>query len=57
MLLWKYKEVIACITGATSHENHHLLVSTFLDMSLLIKYLVEDAAFKEQLGKSIKKET
>lgn len=56
MSLWKCKEVMARITGATSHENYYLLVSTFPDMSLLVKHLVEDAAFEEQLGRGIGKE-
>lgn len=47
MLLWKCKEVIVRVTGATSHRNHHLLVSIFPDMSLLVKHLIEDAAFEE----------
>lgn len=56
MSLWKCKEVIARVTGATSYKNHHLLVSTFFDILLLIKHLVKDAVFEQQLGKEIGKE-
>lgn len=37
---------MVCVTGATSYGNHYSLVSTFLDISLLLKYLVEDAVFE-----------
>lgn len=39
----------------TFHENHHLLVFIFLNISLLIKHLVEDKVFEEQLEKRIGK--
>lgn len=57
MSLWKCKEVMARVTGATSYGNHHLLVSTFPDISLLVKHLVEDAVFEQQLGRGMGKET
>lgn len=48
---------MAHVIRVTSYENYHLLVSTFLDISLLVKYLVEDVAFEEQLGRGMKKKT
>lgn len=48
---------MARVTGATSYGNHHLLVSTFPDISLLVKHLVEDAVFEQQLGRGMGKET
>lgn len=39
----------------TFHENHYLLVFIFLNISLLIKHLVEDKVFEEQLEKRIGK--
>lgn len=46
MFLLKCKEVIVFVTGITSHGNDYLLVSTFSDIYLLIKHLVEDKVFK-----------
>lgn len=57
MLLWKCKKVMASVTGVTSYKNHCLLVFTFFNMFLLIKPLVKNVVFEEQLGKGIKKET
>lgn len=57
MLLWKCKEVMARVTRATFYRNHHLLMSTFSDMSLLVKHLVNDVAFEEQFERDIEKET
>lgn len=56
MSLWKCKEVMARVT-ATSHGNHHSLVSTFPDISLLVKHLVEDAVFEQHLGRGVVTET
>lgn len=55
ILLGKCKKVIARVTRVTSHENQHLLVSTFPDISLLIKHLIENIAFEKQLGRGMEK--
>lgn len=36
------------------HRNHHLLMSTFFNISLLVKYLVKDKIFEQHLGKVVK---
>ena len=48
---------MARVIGATSYGNHHLLVSTFPNISLLVKHLVKDAVFEQQLGRGMGKET
>lgn len=48
---------MARITSATFYGNHYLLVSTFPNILLLVKYLVNDIVFEQQLGKGIGKET
>ena len=55
ILLGKCKKVMICITRVTSHGNHHLLVSIFPNISLLIKHLIENIAFEKQLGRGIEK--
>lgn len=57
MSLWKCKEVMARVTGATSHENHYSLVLNFSDISLLVKHLAKDAVFEQCLKRGVGTET
>lgn len=47
---------MARITSATSYGNYYLLVSTFPNISLLVKHLVKDTVFEQQLGRKMEKE-
>lgn len=51
MALWKSKEVIARATGATSHGNHHSIVSNFRDISHIVKILTAEQVFDEKIGR------
>lgn len=53
MSLWKYKEVMICIIETTSHGNYYSLVSTFPDISLLVKHLAKNEIFEQCLGRGI----
>lgn len=57
MSLWKCKKIIAYITAATSYGNHHSLVSTFFNISLLVMYFVKDEVFQQPLGRGMKIDT
>ncbi|WP_375449162.1 hypothetical protein [uncultured Nostoc sp.] len=50
--LWLYKKVVLRATGATSHSNHHSLIANLPDMSLLVKYMINDSIFEEKLGRT-----
>ena len=49
--LWKCQEVISRTTRATSHSNCHSLAVTLFNISLLIKHIIENSLFCEQLGR------
>ena len=48
------KEVMARAIQFTSHGNHHSLVGSTSDLSLLVKILVEDKVFEFEAGRSAK---
>ncbi len=53
LLLWSCKEVILQATSATSYSNCHFLVSNLLDVSLLVKYIINNSIFKKKLGRTV----
>ncbi len=50
--LWSCKEAVLRATGATSHGNRHSLVAKLPDVSLLVKYMIDDSIFEEKLGRT-----
>lgn len=48
------KEIIARATHFTSYKNHHSLVNSTSDLSLLVKILVEKKVFEFEVGNNIK---
>ncbi len=48
--LWKCREAVSRATGATSHGNCHSLTIKVPDVSLLMKHMIDDSFFQEQLG-------
>lgn len=44
---------MAYATRATFYGNYYLLISTFPNISLLIKHLTKDIIFKQRLEKSV----
>ncbi len=52
LLLWLCKEAVLQVTGATSHGNCHSLVAKLLDVSLLVKHMIDDSIFEEKLGRT-----
>ncbi len=50
LALWKNKEVMARVTGATKHGNRHAVVEIYNDVTFVVKLLVAEKAFEETLG-------
>lgn len=50
--LWKCQEAVSRATGATSHGNRHSLATKVHDVSLLVKHMINDSLFREQLGRT-----
>lgn len=48
---YEKKKVIARATESTSHSNCHSVISSILDLSPIVKLLVEDAVFDYQSGR------
>ncbi len=48
--LWKCREAVSRAIEATLHGNCHSLTTKVPDISLLMKYIIEDSVFQEQLG-------
>ncbi len=45
IFLWKYQEAVSHIIRATLHINCHSFVAKLPNVSLLIKYIIEDSLF------------
>lgn len=45
------KEVLDRESGATRHGNHHSTISRTVEVSTLVRHLVEDSVFKAQPGR------
>ncbi len=45
-----YKEVVLRATDTTSHSNCHFFVVKLLDISLLVKHMIDNSIFEEMLG-------
>ncbi len=50
LALWKSKEVMAWMTGATKHGNWHAVVEIYNNITFVVKLLVAEKAFEETLG-------
>lgn len=49
------KKVITCTTKLTFYDNYCSVVNNVLNLSLIVKLLMEDAIFDYQLGKKSNK--
>ncbi len=43
---------MSCAIRATSYGNYHSLATKVLDVSLLVKYIIENSLFPKQLGQT-----
>ena len=50
--LWKCREAVSRTIRATLHGNRHSLATKVHDASLLVKHMIEDSFFREQLGRT-----
>ncbi len=50
LALWKNKEVMVRVTGATKHRNWHVVVETYNDVTFMVQLLIAEKAFKETLS-------
>lgn len=46
------KEALSQATGSTSHGNRHSTVGSYPDVCYLVKLLIKESVFHEQLGRS-----
>lgn len=50
LLLWSYNEAVLQAKSAISHSHCHFFAVQLLDISLLVKYMIDDFIFDEELG-------
>ena len=50
--LWLCKEAVSQATGATFYGNCHSLIAKLLDVSLLVKHMINDSIFEEKLDRT-----
>lgn len=48
--LWSYKEAVSRATDTIPHGNCHFPIAKLPDVSLLVKYMIENSIFKKKLG-------
>lgn len=49
--------MIICVAGTTSYRNHNLLVSTVLNICLLVKYLANNTVFEQRFRRDVEIKT
>lgn len=45
-----YKKAILQARNLTFYDNYHIFIANLLDISLLVKYIIDNSIFKEKLG-------
>ncbi len=50
--LWKSRKAVSQTIGATSYGNCYSLAAKLPNVLLLVKYMIEDSFFREQLGRT-----
>lgn len=50
LILWLYKKVVLYAISAIFYSNYHFFVTKLPEISLFIKYMIEDSIFNKKLS-------